>query len=86
MKIPKEHKEVILKKVNVLIKEFLVNRYLSCGDHATDDEIDLLKSLAKKLLSVEQNISLDNDINNQFLIWIDEEYKKLFNENMEKQI
>ena len=86
MKIPKEHKEVILKKVNVLIKEFLVNRYLSYGDHADEDEIDLLKSLSKKLLSVEQNISDDNDINIQVLIWVDEEYKKLYNENMEKQL
>lgn len=88
MKIPKKHKEVILKKVNVLTKEFLVNRYLLYGNHANDEEMELLKSLTRKLLSIqdklESNPNFDFDV--QFLRWIDGEYQKLFNENMEKQI
>ena len=99
MKIPTKHKEMVLKKVNVLIKEFLVNRYLlygnsltnsgnPCSNHANDEEMELLKSLIRKLLIVqdklESNPNFDFDV--QFLRWIDGEYQKLFNENMEKQV
>ncbi len=86
MKIPTTHKEVILKKVNILIKEFLVNRYLKYDYHADNTEFELLRGLTKKLLSIQEKIKSDENIDIQFLMWIDGEYQKLYNENMEKQI
>ena len=84
MKIPKKHKEVILKKVNVLIKEFLVNRYLKYGENA--DNYEHVKLLVRKMLETMLKIKSDEDVDIQFLIWVDREYKELYNENMGKQV
>ena len=86
MIVPNNQKEQVIKKVRVLIKRFLVDRYLRYGDSADDESMDLLKQLAKRMIFIEQQIRLNKDIPSQHLRWVDGEYRKLYNEKMEKEL
>ena len=56
------------------------------GDSADDESMDLLKQLAKRMIFIEQQIRLNKDIPSQHLRWVDGEYRKLYNEKMEKEL
>jgi len=71
MILPEKLKNITLYKLDLLLKEMLVNIYLEKGLSGENE----INKFSKKVLSITEKIQLNEDINNEELKFIESLYK-----------